>query len=128
MQKVTFRPEEIIFREGDPGEHCYRIVSGSVEIRLRRFSAHGQPGDGELVATLGPGEIFGEMSMVDPGPRSATALSTGLTLCEAYTGDEVLELLETDPQSALDLVRTLIVKLRRTNRKLARVTAEAARR
>ncbi|MEL6480873.1 MAG: cyclic nucleotide-binding domain-containing protein [Pseudomonadota bacterium] len=128
MQKVTFRPEEVIFTEGDPGDLCYRVVTGSVEIRLRPFEASAKRGQGEVIAKLGPGEIFGEMAIIDPGPRSATAVSTGLTTCQAYTADEVLEILREDPASAIDLVQTLIVKLRRTNRKLARLAAEAARR
>jgi CRP-like cAMP-binding protein len=62
---------EVLFHEGEPGDRLYVIRSG--KIKLGRRSTDGRE---NLLAVLGPGEMFGELSLFDPGPRTATA--TGL--------------------------------------------------
>ncbi|WP_258229411.1 cyclic nucleotide-binding domain-containing protein, partial [Arthrobacter sp. HMWF013] len=57
-----------VFREGDQGDQLYFIVSGKV--KLGRTSPDGRE---SLLAILGPGELFGEMALFDPSPRTATA-------------------------------------------------------
>ena len=59
---------DILFREGDRGDSLYVIAEGKV--KLGRTSADGRE---NLVAILGPGEMFGELSLFDPGPRTMTA-------------------------------------------------------
>ncbi|MCP5371085.1 MAG: EAL domain-containing protein [Hyphomicrobiales bacterium] len=65
---------EVIFRAGEMGRDAYLIERGRVRVTLPRTTTHsGQAGGDEVViAELGPGEIFGEMSMIDDAPRSAT--------------------------------------------------------
>jgi hydroxyacylglutathione hydrolase len=65
----TYRKDEVICHEGDPGSHMYVISSGRVDITR---CVNGSP---ETVATLGNGEVFGEMALIDSLPRSATAVS-----------------------------------------------------
>jgi len=118
MREVKFKAGETIFAEGDPSDHCYRIRSGSVEIRLR-VPGLMKRGRSETIATCGPGELIGEMSVIDAAPRSATAIAVAPTVCDSFTADEILNLLEHDPQEALNYVRTLIRRVRHSNRKLS---------
>ena len=58
---------EVLFHEGEPGDRLYVIRSG--KIKLGRRSTDGRE---NLLAIMGPGQMFGELSLFDPGPRSAT--------------------------------------------------------
>jgi signal-transduction protein with cAMP-binding, CBS, and nucleotidyltransferase domain len=100
MHEVRFRKDEVIFSEGDTGEHCYKILSGKVEIVVKVPGVM-RRGQKEKIATCGPGEFIGEMSLIVGGPRSATAVSAEPTVCRAYSADEILGLLQGDPQEAL---------------------------
>ena len=62
-----FRRGEIIFHAGDPGNALYIIVSGDVKISLPS-----EEGDEAILATIGPGDVFGELALLDGAPRSAT--------------------------------------------------------
>ncbi|MEM7177236.1 MAG: cyclic nucleotide-binding domain-containing protein [Pseudomonadota bacterium] len=114
MQNVLFEAGQTIFSEGDPSTHTYRIQAGSVDIVIL-----GHDGDQRRIASLGPDEIFGEMGIIDPAPRSATAIAREPTACEVYTADEVIDLMSNDPEKAIDWLRSLIMRLRASNRKLA---------
>lgn len=118
MKEVRFRAGETIFSEGDPSDQCYRIVSGSVEIRLK-LPGLLKRGRSETIAKCGPGELIGEMSVIDAALRSASAVAVEPTVCEAYAADEILDLLQNDPAEALSYVRTLIRRVRQSNRKLS---------
>ena len=61
---------EVIFLNGDPGDSLYVIKSGSVEIFVRNTL-----GDKVVFAVLREGDLFGELSLLDSGPRSATAVT-----------------------------------------------------
>lgn len=68
LQASEFKPGQVIFAQGDPGDRVYIIVTGKVKISLRG------PGEREnLRAIMGPADVFGELAVFDPGPRSCTA-------------------------------------------------------
>src|SRR6516225_2616246 len=69
MQTRQYEPGEVIFRENDIGEIAYVIVSGRVEV-LKNLG-----GQNIHIAYIGAGEPFGEMSMIDEKPRSATIVA-----------------------------------------------------
>lgn len=105
---------EVLFHEGEPGDRLYVIRSG--KIKLGRRSGDGRE---NLLAVLGPGEMFGELSLFDPGPRTATA--TGLadaTVLELGHHD-LIPWLEQNPTVAKHLLGALGRRLRRTNDALA---------
>ena len=114
MQNIVFEAGQTIFSEGDPSTHTYKILAGSVDIVIR-----GREGDERRVASIGPDEVFGEMGIINPGPRSATAIAREQTACAAYTADEVIALMSSEPVEAMQIIRSLILRLRNSNRKLA---------
>jgi CRP/FNR family transcriptional regulator, cyclic AMP receptor protein len=105
---------ESLFAEGDPGDRLYLIVDG--KIKLGATSGDGRE---TLLAILGPGDMFGELSLFDPGPRTATA--TALTDAHlAGLGHTELEpWLTSRPEVAWALLRALARRLRRTNEAMA---------
>ena len=67
MAETRLRRGEVLFHEGDAGDKLYIVTDGKV--KLGRTSSDGRE---NLLAILGPGQMFGELSLFDPGPRSAT--------------------------------------------------------
>jgi len=115
---VEFAKGDIVFEQGDPSDLCYQIVSGKVEIRIPKesvLSAHKEM----TLETLGYGDIFGEMGIIDDSPRSAAALAVEATVCVTYTPDEIVEMLESNPKEAMEYIRTLIRRLRAANARVS---------
>lgn len=78
-QVVTYQAQEIIVHEGDPSDDLYVIHQGSVEIVLskNRVTAESLAAPGpKAIVTLGQGQVFGEMALIDRGPRSASVRCT----------------------------------------------------
>lgn len=83
---------EIICREGDAGDCAYLIEQGAVDIQVMR------QGRSVTVGQLGPGDLFGEMSMIDDSPRSATAIAREYTRLIVVTNDQLMRrVAQTDP-------------------------------
>jgi CRP/FNR family transcriptional regulator, cyclic AMP receptor protein len=110
MREIRLRRGQILFAEGDPGDRLYVIAEGKVKLGMRS-------GDGRenLLAVLGPNQMFGELSFFDPGPRNATATAvTDAHLLEL--GHEDLEpWLTGRPEVARQMLTALAQRLRRTN-------------
>ncbi|GAB3625119.1 Crp/Fnr family transcriptional regulator [Mariniluteicoccus endophyticus] len=110
MTSITLNRGAVLFHEGDTGDQLYVVVQGKVKL-----GRHGSTGRENLLAVLGPGQMFGELSVFDPGPRSTTA--TAVTHCEL----RVLEHAEIDawlarrPEMAKGLLGQLAGRLRRSN-------------
>ena len=114
MTVVTFPRGEVLFHEGEDGDRLFVIRSG--KIKLGRRSSDGRE---NLLSVQGPGEMFGELSLFDPGPRTATAtVVADATLLElAHT--DMIAWLEANPTVGVHLLRALAHRLRRTNEALA---------
>ena len=110
MAPSSLKRGDVLFNEGDSGNQLYVVIDG--KIKLGRTSADGRE---NLLAILGPGQMFGELSFFDPGPRSATA--TAVTDVELKSlGHEALSpVLASHPDVALALLHQLAGRLRRTN-------------
>ncbi len=110
MVEVDVPRGHVLFAEGDPGDRLYLVTQG--KIKLGRTSADGRD---NLLAVLGPGEMFGELSLFDPGPRTSTA--TALTDATALElgHDDLQPWLTGRPEVAGQLLRALAQRLRRTN-------------
>ncbi|MEI2774544.1 MAG: Crp/Fnr family transcriptional regulator [Tetrasphaera sp.] len=103
-----------LFHEGDPGDRLYVITEGKV--KLGRSSSDGRE---NLLAILGPGEMFGELSLFDPGPRTATATAVAETQLVGLSNDALHAYLTDHPKAALTLLAALARRLRRTNESVA---------
>ena len=109
MSKELFEPDEVIFKQGDRSEVAYVIESGRVEI----FDASA---DNSLqIAVLGPGEIFGEMSLVDEMPRSHSARAVESVVARRMSQNDFVTLLREDPDESLRYIRVLFERLRTMN-------------
>ena len=117
MRRREFKQGQVIFNQGDSSDLCYKIETGTVEIRIASYD-----GTGTLrtvaAQTLGPGDVFGEMGIIDDAPRSASAVATKHTVCVAYTAEEIMALLEVNPKEAMAYIHTLIQRLRSHNVKI----------
>src|SRR6476646_7988381 len=111
----TFPAGTRVFHEGDDSDACYIVSEGS--FRVTREHSDGRA---ITLATLGPGEIFGELAMLDGDQRSASAeaLSDGELL--ALPAGDVRSLLARHPEIALKLVAGLVRRLRAANVRLSR--------
>ena len=116
-RRVKFFRDQVILREGEPGDRFYGIISGRVRVEKR-----GQMEKFTVIARLGPGEEFGELALVDREHRSAT--------CKAETEVEALEITRMDFELAFQedpelerkclraLVKVLAQRLRETDARL----------
>jgi len=104
----------VVFHEGDTGDRLFVVVDGKVKIS--RAAADGRE---NLLAVLGPGEMFGELSLFDPGPRTATASAITETTLASLDHDDLRPVLLERPQVAVHLLRALAQRLRRTNEAMA---------
>ena len=114
MSSSRLERGDILFREGDQGDTLYVIGEGKV--KLGRTSADGRE---NLIAILGPGEMFGELSLFDPGPRTMTATAVAETQLMGLGNDSLTMLLSGRPEVAKALLAALAARLRRTNEHLA---------
>ena len=113
----TYRLGDVVFREGEVGDKLYLLLDGKIRIS-REVSGMGE----EALAVLGPGQAFGEMSLVDDFPRSADARVHERCRLLVLTKEALEDLLFLDKELAYEIlwnfVRILSSRLRETNDKM----------
>jgi CRP/FNR family cyclic AMP-dependent transcriptional regulator len=113
MREVNFDPSQVIFARGDAGREIYLVVSGRV--RLSVLTAEGR----ELsFAHAEAGSIFGEIAMLDGGPRSADATAVGKVSALSLSKPALKRLMETQPHVADAAVRFLCSRIREADQQL----------
>lgn len=105
---------EVLFYEGEPGNDLFMILEG--KIKLGHASADGRE---SLMAVLGPGEMFGELSLFDPGPRTSTAKALTETHALRLSNEQLMPWIAGRPEVAASLLQALARRLRRTNEAMA---------
>jgi CRP-like cAMP-binding protein len=100
--EVAFTPGHVIARQGEVGTGFFMIVSGGAKV-VR---------DGETIATLGPGDFFGELSVLDGQPRVAQVIAEGETTCLALATWDLEAVIDEQPSVGLALLRGLAGRLR----------------
>jgi CRP/FNR family transcriptional regulator, cyclic AMP receptor protein len=106
---VDFVPEQIIFTEGQPGDRMYLIESGKVKI-----SQHARDGRENLQSLLGPPEMFGELAVYDPGPRTSSATAITHVRTKAIDRASLRRWIAYHPETGEQLLRMLARRVRRT--------------
>jgi len=103
-----------VFSQGRPGDSLHVVIEGAVRISLLSPS-----GDEATIALLGPGECFGDLSLLDGRPRSASAIAARPTKTLVVTRGDFAGWLAGRPRAALALLETLSLRVRRTDEALA---------
>lgn len=114
LEPVKYPRGHVVFREGEPGDNLYIITSGKVKIGRRT-----PDGRESLITLMGPADMFGELALFDPGPRTSTV--TTLTDVDAVSMDHAAlrAWIRDRPHIAEQLLRVLARRLRRTNDSLS---------
>ena len=102
LSERTFAEGEAITTEGRSGVGFFLIEHGNATVSLR----------GEIVRTLGPGDHFGEIALIDEGPRSATVTATTDLRCRGLAAWEFKSFVQEHPEVAWPLLETLASRLR----------------
>src|SRR5882757_2363899 len=102
MRDSRFNEGEVITTEGRSGVGFFLIEHGNATVSLR----------GEIVRTLGPGDHFGEIALIDEGPRSATVTATTDLRCRGLAAWEFKSFVQEHPEVAWPLLETLASRLR----------------
>ena len=110
MSDAKLRRGDVLFHEGDAGDRLYIVMDGKV--KLGRTSSDGRE---NLLAILGPGQMFGELSLFDPGPRSATVTAVTDTSFASLSHEDLLKWLDGRPQVARGLLAQIAGRLRKAN-------------
>jgi CRP-like cAMP-binding protein len=102
IHELDVPADRVIARQGEIGTGFFVIASGSVRV-VR---------DGETIAELGPGDFFGELSVLDGKPRNAQVISNEPTICLALATWEFEDVVRAEPNVALAILRELAGRLR----------------
>ncbi|MGH3715486.1 MAG: Crp/Fnr family transcriptional regulator [Micromonosporaceae bacterium] len=114
LEYVEIRKGDTLFTEGEPGDSLYIVMSG--KLKVGRRAADGRQ---NLIAVMGPSDMVGELSLFDPGPRTATSTAVTDTRVARLKKAALRPWLQDRPEIAEQLLRVLARRLRRTNDALA---------
>jgi SulP family sulfate permease len=114
LQRTSYQQGDIIFREGDPGEEVFIVTKGTASAFLQ------SPNSAIRLATFAPGTVFGELAILDAGPRSATVVADEDLVCFVLTMSKYTALMEKHSSVAMRILaaigRELSGRLRTANR------------
>ena len=100
----TFEPHAVIVKEGSSGSLFFAILEGTAKVIK----------GGKVIGRLKPGDYFGEISLLDPGPRTATVVAAERVTCLNLAGADFRAILTREPKLAMDIMRTLAQRIRPT--------------
>ncbi len=105
IKEIEFPAGRYIVRQGQVGTGCYLIIRGRVRVER----------GGEVLSRLGPGDFFGELSVLDRLPRVAHVIAEEPTLCLGLASWDFTKLLEQNPKITLSILREVARRLRATS-------------
>ena len=107
--EVSIAPGETILAEGETGALMYMIRAGEVQVQV----------DGVAVEDIGPGGIFGEMSLIESGPRSARVVAKTTVFAVPLDERKFIALVAKVPHFSLLVMRAMARRIRRMNQRLS---------
>lgn len=114
LKERSISKGETLFLEGEPGDTMFLVIEG--KLKLGQTSKDGRE---SLLAVLGPGEMCGELSLFDPGPRTSTATALTDAIVLSLGQEQLKPWLSGRPELAAALLQALARRLRRTNEAMA---------
>jgi CRP/FNR family cyclic AMP-dependent transcriptional regulator len=113
MTRMHFAEGQTLFREGDPSDGVFRLLSGTVDV-VRELD-----GDPILLGRVGAGQFIGEMGIVENQPRSATVRAASEVEAEFFNPTEFLDQIVGSPRTARELIQRLSQRLREADARIA---------
>ncbi|MEB3356212.1 MAG: Crp/Fnr family transcriptional regulator [Synechococcales bacterium] len=114
MEEVEYPPDHTIFRKGQEGRSLYVLVSGKVCVHI----------DKQVLAEVDPGGCFGEMSVFDAEPRSASITTQEACECLVLTQQQLYEAIDETPGIAVNIIRLMSRRIRSLNAELSSATSK----
>jgi len=108
-KELVYAPGQVIVEEGSIGVGFFLILEGKVQVRKGR----------KTLAELGTGDFFGEMSLFDEQPRSASVVAVTETRCLGITSWSFIGMVKSDPDIAVNMMKVMAARLRLSNKALA---------
>ncbi len=103
---------QVVFREGNQSDFAFIIEDGQIEVSRKRLD-----GNVEVLDILGKNEIFGELGMIDGGPRSATATALENSKVTLISRNDLNAMAQKDPKAWFPIVKAMSARLRRSTRR-----------
>jgi CRP-like cAMP-binding protein len=104
----NYKAGDVIVTQGKGGEGMFTIISGGAEAVLETVD-----GEKTVVNTFGPANFFGEVAMLDDGPRTASVIATEDTECLVLTRSDFISVMQNDAEMATEIAMALARRLRR---------------
>ncbi len=114
LDEAEYAPGDVVFRQGDEGSSLFIIENGAVEI------SYGEGKAGMHLADLFTGQYFGELSLFDGAPRSATATATQTSRLIRLDRDDLVDFVTKNPSAAMRIIAEMSERLRQTNELMSR--------
>jgi CRP/FNR family transcriptional regulator, cyclic AMP receptor protein len=120
-ERVAFDPGKRLFRQGDPGDAAYLIISGEAEVTAET------PTGPVVLATLGANEIVGDMAILGDVPRTATVRAKSRLITLRISKEPFMRMVREFPSMAVSMMQELAERLAATNNQLSAAVAELRR-
>jgi CRP-like cAMP-binding protein len=115
----TYKADDVIVKQGNPGIGLFIIVSGTVVVQKTT-----EQGKRIEIATHGPGEVIGEMAVLDGAPRSADVIAKEETKVLILASWDFKSFMNTHPEVALEILPVIVRRFRETNEALTGIQAQ----
>jgi CRP-like cAMP-binding protein len=120
-ERIAFDPGKPLFRQGDPGDAAYLIISGEAEVTRETSSGP------VLLATIGVNEFVGDMAILSNVPRNATVRAKGRLVTLRISKEPFMRMVREFPSMAVAMMQELAERLASTNDQLSAAVAELRR-